>query len=67
VWDTIKTVVISHLDYCKCLLAGAPAYQLDRLQAVQIAEHNWSSAVLSPSLATFADTSQNGTLVASHY
>ena len=25
---------IAHNDYCNCLLAGAPQYQLNRLQAV---------------------------------
>ena len=36
--DTAKTAVnsfvVSRIDYCNCLLAGAPQYQLNKLQAV---------------------------------
>ena len=30
----VNSFVVSRIDYCNCLLAGAPRYQLDRLQAV---------------------------------
>jgi hypothetical protein len=30
----VNSFVISRIDYCNCLLAGAPRYQIDRLQAV---------------------------------
>jgi len=30
----VNSFVISRIDYCNCLLAGAPQYQLNRLQAV---------------------------------
>jgi len=30
----VNSFVISSIDYCNCLLAGAPQYQLNRLQAV---------------------------------
>ena len=30
----VNNFVISRIDYCNCLLAGAPQYQLNRLQAV---------------------------------
>ena len=30
----VNSFVVSHIDYCNCLLAGAPRYQLNKLQAV---------------------------------
>jgi len=30
----VNSFVISRIDYCNCLLAGAPQYQLNQLQAV---------------------------------
>ena len=30
----VNSFVISSIDYCNCLMAGAPQYQLNRLQAV---------------------------------
>jgi len=30
----VNSFVVSRIDYCNCLLAGAPQYQLNKLQAV---------------------------------
>ena len=30
----MNSFVVAHIDYCNCLLAGAPQYQLNKLQTV---------------------------------